>query len=969
MGNEAVARGAIEAGVCGVFAYPGTPSTEISEVFNQISRLQSHPAHKQGDPQLTARPLYFEFSVNERIALEKAIAYSIGNMSAMCCMKNVGMNVASDALMTITYQTIGGALVIVVCDDPGCYSSSNEQDSRYWGKMASVPVFNPATPADALDMTKDAFDLSARIKLPVIVRMTTRVGHTRGMAAYGKIAAVDDAPGFERRKEHINIPARTASAHQVLLDKLEGDPIDGFHEKNSSTWRPDNNGAASPSLGVIASGVAAAYAREALGRVSMEDKEGRCRTELLTIGLVHPFPSKNVLEWLRRGYRKVLVLEELDPIIENDVRILVQRHGLKVEILGKDYAGLSSVGEYNLDIVCEAVAGFTGLPALRREEFPAADCERLLKELPPRPPALCAGCAHRATFYCLKLAVPRDDGRIILCGDIGCFGLGALPPLGMMDTIHHMGMSISMAQGLSEALRSGNGERQTVALIGDGTFFHSGIPSLLNAVYTRANILVVIFDNRTIGMTGHQAHPGAAHENKYESIDLHSLLEGMGVRFVETVDPFDIKSAFTTLNEAIAFDGVSVVISKSPCLFCEEFTDDLRKDGRIAVHETLCNTCHNQEDAELPCSKAVSAKSGLAKARALLVADNHIHSSEQLCPANICNHGFFSSILGGDYKESLEIVRDKILFARVCGDICHRPCEFLYSAQGSATVPIKKLKEFVSGIEENFNEFSNQTNRAAAREKKNKKIAVIGAGPAGLSAAYDLIRAGYAVTVLEKEREAGGLVKFAIPAFRVGNKECDTEIGLLEDLGVEFRYNVALGRDFTLDDVANDHDAVVVAIGMGESARLGIIEDNVPASMRYDAVAFLRDYNENALSVPSLARVLVIGGGNSAVDAARAAKRYDTGCDVTISCVEPRDDMPAFEEEIESAVREGIHIIDGSDVEECIADSTGEIQVTLRPSNGPKKKWEVHCDYVITAIGQRGDGTVVGSAGFETESV
>jgi indolepyruvate ferredoxin oxidoreductase alpha subunit len=622
-------------------------------------------------------------------------------------MKNVGMNVASDALMTITYQTIGAALVIVVCDDPGCSSSSNEQDSRYWGKMASVPVFSPATPAEAYEMTKDAFALSERIRLPVIVRMTTRVGHTRGMTAYKSIAAVERAAGFERRQEHINIPARTAAAHKVLLEKLEGDPIDHYHEKNSATWLPDGaedkRGAAPSSLGVIASGVAASYAREVMGREQMKDE--RSGAELLTLGLIHPFPKELVLDFLRKGFRKVLVLEELDPIVENEVRLLTQKHGLNVEIFGKEYAALSVVGEYSLDIVGETFAEFTGRQVMKRQELPAASIERFLKELPPRPPTLCAGCPHRATFYCLKLAVPRQDGRIVLCGDIGCFGLGALPPFQMMDTIHHMGMSISMAQGLSEALQSDTGQRQIVALVGDGTFFHSGIPSLLNAVYTRANILVIIFDNRTIGMTGHQGHPGTTHGNKYESIDLPSLLKGMGVPYVETLDPFDIKSSFRTINEAIGTEGVAVVVSKSPCIFCSEHEGDVRKSGRIAVDPKLCNTCHNQEDPALPCSKVVSAVSGLSKARAALIAENHIPSSEQLCPANICNHGFFHSILAGDYKESLEIVRDKILFARVCGEVCHRPCESLYTPQGSATVPIKQLKGFVSGIEQNFKEW------------------------------------------------------------------------------------------------------------------------------------------------------------------------------------------------------------------------------------------------------------------------
>jgi NADPH-dependent glutamate synthase beta subunit-like oxidoreductase/ferredoxin len=333
-----------------------------------------------------------------------------------------------------------------------------------------------------------------------------------------------------------------------------------------------------------------------------------------------------------------------------------------------------------------------------------------------------------------------------------------------------------------------------------------------------------------------------------------------------------------------------------------------------------------------------------------------------LCPANICNHGFFNSILAGEHKEALEIVRDKMLFAMMCGDICHRPCEFLYGPQGGATVPIKRVKQFVSGIEKNFSDFSNQTTRAARRAKNNKTVAVIGAGPAGLSAAYDLVRVGYDVTVYEKEKEAGGLLKFGIPRFRLGWEKCDTEITLIEKLGVKFKFNMCLGKDFHIQELEDECDAVVVAIGMGISSALDVIEENVPASQKYAAVPFLREYNENTLSLKPRATICVIGGGNSAVDAARASKRYDTQNDVIISCIEPRDEMPAFEEEIESALDEGIQIINGSDVDGCAADSGGKVRVKLRSLEETRETWDIACDYVITAVGQRGDKGVIGTA-------
>jgi len=964
MGNEAIARGAIEAGVRGVFAYPGTPSTEISEAFKNISQFQNDPAQQKKYPELTADPIYFEYSVNEKIALEKGIAYSLGNRRAMCCMKSAGMNVASDPLMTIAYQTIGKALVIVVCDDPSCFSSSNEQDSRYWGKMASVPVFNPATPEDAINMTKDAFALSELLKLPVIVRMTTRVSHSRGIVKISKISSDNQTPEFKKSQQHINIPALTAIAHRKLLEKLEGDSITPFYKKNNITFLHEtgtNNDESTQTPGIIASGVAAAYALEIINRNQISDKLG-----LLNVGIIHPFPSDDVLHFLQKGFSKVLILEELDPIVENEVRILTQKNNLKVEILGKNYVGLSAVGEYSLSIVGKAISEFTGFQFEQKTALPLADRENFLKDLPPRPPALCPGCPHRATFYALKMAIGQDVNKLVLCGDIGCFALGAFPPFRLIDTIHHMGMSISMAQGLSEAFHISNNEkRKTVALVGDGTVFHSGIASLLNAVYTRANITVIIFDNRTIGMTGHQYYPGAVGRSKNVQIDLSDLLKGMGIQFVETVDPNEITNCFNVLKNAMAFTGVAVVIAKSPCVFLPEYKDIIDYDRKIEVDQTLCNSCHNQEDSEIFCSKDYSAESGLTKARARIVAENHIPADEQLCPANICNHGFFNAILTGDYKEALDIVRDKVLFAGVCGDICPKPCEFLFRKENQPVVAIRKLKQFVAGIDQNFNDFSIQKARAASAKKKNKKVAVIGAGPAGLSAAYDLIQLGYEITVFEKEKEAGGLLRFAIPGFRIDKKGYDKEIGLLDELGVEFKFNTSLGKDINIEKLAEDFDAVIVAIGMGISTSLEVIEENIPPGNRFDAISFLRQYNQNMLKIKPASTLFVIGGGNSAIDAARTAKRL--GAKVSIIYRRTREEMPAFDEEIEEAISEGVQIINHAVIDSCNMTSSGKINVRLRSFKDDKELGELQCDYIISAIGQKGDERDFKSEALKTD--
>ncbi|PCJ27877.1 MAG: hypothetical protein COA97_02780 [Flavobacteriales bacterium] len=946
IGNEAVARGAIEAGVNGVFSYPGTPSTEISEIFNMVSTFQADPKNEKEYTNLVQNKTYFEYSINEKIALEKAIAYSIGNKSALCVMKNVGMNVASDPLMSITYQTIVAPLVIIVCDDPGCHSSSNEQDSRYWGNMASVPVFNPATPKDAYEMTMQAFKLSAELRLPVIVRTTTRVSHTRGMLEYNKINADVREASFERMPEHINIPARTAAAHQKLLNKLHSEVVEPFFKEfNKIHFQGKNKKSA-----IISSGVSTTYLLEIIQRNNLSD-----RLELLDLGLIFPFPEKDVLSFLQRGFEKVVLIEELDPIIENAVRNIVQKNKLTCSILGKEETGLSSTGEFTLDGIDAVIAEFLDITTIKVNAL--GGIAEYADELPPRPPALCSGCPHRASYYALKLIVPQKSNlsgerahETILCGDIGCSGLGALPPLKMIDTINHMGMSISMAQGLSEALK--DKKTKIVAMLGDGTFFHSGISSLLNAVYTKANMLVIIYDNRTIGMTGHQDHPGATHLEKYNEIELEPLIKGMGIKYVETLMPFDMKYTYNKIEEAMDQEGVAVLISKAPCVFLPDYKNFTRQDAKIVIDHTKCNTCHNHSDHGIACSKKAAPGSNLTRAIAKIRAEESIDSKDQSCPANICNHGFFNSILEKDYKTALDMVRDKLLFSRTCGDICHRPCELFSNHESDATIPIKQLKKFVSGIDENFKDFSSALNQIEAATKKDKHIAIIGAGPAGLSAAYDLIRDGYDVTVYEKEEAAGGLIKYVIPDFRMDKQGFDFEVGQLEKMGVQFKFNTSLGKDIQLEEISEQYDGVIIALGLGKSNELEVVK-SISADKQFDAMDFLKGYNLKTLDIEPGSKILVVGGGNSAIDVARSAKRYHTDNEVVLSCVETEEKMPAFTDEVQHAKEEGVTIISNSYVTEC--SENGNIKAIVNAFDTKKHIQDIDCDYIVVAIGQQGN--------------
>ncbi len=948
MGNEGIARAAIEAGVDGVFSYPGTPSTEISEIFNHVNNFQYDQANKEKYPDLTSHPVYFEYSINEKIAMEKAIAFSIGNKSAMCVMKNVGMNIASDALLSVTYQTIIAPLVIVVCDDPGCHSSSNEQDSRYWGPMASVPIFNPATPEDAFEMIKLAFELSGKIKLPVLVRTTTRVSHTRGVLSYGAIKQEAREAKFERLPEHINIPARTAVAHTRLLDKLKSEPILALLKQESKL----KLNAVDTAFGIISSGVATSYVTEIL-----HQNDFLHRVSLLDLGLIHPFPEKEVLSFLSRGFEKILILEELDPFVENAVRNLTQKNKLDQQIFGKGFSNLTVTGEFSLDLLRTVLEDFSNTTFNNTQKAPLENHEIFLDHLPPRPPTLCSGCPHRATFYLLKLAIPREQSELIMCGDIGCFGLGALPPLKMIDTINHMGMSISMAQGLYESFHASEKSKKVVALLGDGTFFHSGLTSLVNAVYTRANILVIIFDNRTTGMTGHQPHPGASRTPKYHEIEIAPLLKGMGIEVVETINPYNVTDSIDKVNEAMLHQGVSVLISKAPCIFLPEFKDKMEKKMKIIVDHSRCNTCENHEDKSLSCSRCYTPKNNLSRAKAKLLAEISIPGEEQLCPANICNHGFFNSILEGDTHSAIEIVRDKMLFARTCGDICHRPCELFSSYKN--LIPIKKLKHLVSSNEELFIDFSSPIKRAEEAIKKHKSVAIIGAGPAGLSAAYDLIQSGYEVCVFEKENTVGGMVTYAIPYFRMDKAGFDYEAMQLQKMGVTFYLNQSLGKDFTLEHLTEKFDSVILAIGMNKAKTLDLIEQNIPSESRMDVLHFLKSFNQKESMIKNGSVVFIIGGGNSAMDAARSAKRLHSTNRIIVSCFETESQMPAFYEEVKHAQAEGIEFLYDSCINSISVEKSGKTILHLHTYSNDQSLLIVPCDYIITAIGQTTDPRVI----------
>ena len=528
LGNEAIVRGALEAGVQVVTCYPGTPSSEVPDTFRRL--------HKQAG-------VYLEYSVNEKVALEVGGGAALAGALTLVTMKHVGVNVAADPLLTMAYTGLPGGLLLLSADDPGCHSSQNEQDNRYYARFAGLPCFEPATAQEAKDMTRDALLLARRLEQPVMLRTTTRINHLRGPVRFGALAAQAPAAYAKNPQRFVPVPAVARARHPVLLEKLAA----AKEEADAGPWNRIH-GNESSRLGVIACGVARNYLADALAQSGRQDK-----VKTLELGMSWPLPEK-LLETFLGACDKVLVLEELEPLLENDVRAFVHRRGLKVAVSGKAEP-LTRQGEYSTSLVLEALALYLG------EQHAPVRHTALQPDLPQRPPLLCAGCAHRAVFAAVR-ELFGDDA--FYSSDIGCYTLGMLPPLRMADFLFCMGSSVSAGSGFARAAG-----KPVVAFIGDSTFFHSGITGLVNAVFNKHNLLLVILDNGTTAMTGHQPNPGvdaAELGADHVQLDIEALVQGCGVRRCATVKAYNRKKLLQALEEMKAQDGVRVIITREPCV-------------------------------------------------------------------------------------------------------------------------------------------------------------------------------------------------------------------------------------------------------------------------------------------------------------------------------------------------------------------------------------------------------------------
>ena len=531
LGNEAIARGAIEAGVAVATTYPGTPSSEISLNFFQISQESS---------------LYFEYSTNEKVSLEVAAATANSGVRSMCVMKHVGLNVAADALMTLAYVGVKGGLVILTADDPFMFSSQNEQDNRYYGKLSGLAVLEPSSVEEAKEMIPYAFELSEALQEPVIFRTTTRINHSTAPVTLGKIRERVCKGDFAKDPlNYVTVPAISRKLHVKLLANL-----DKAAERSEKS--PYNFVSGSGPWGVVCNGVSFAYLTDAVRDLGIGDK-----VSILRIGFSNPMPEKRIKAFLATC-EKVLVIEEGEPFMEEAVKAFAQEAGLTLPIRGKGKALFSRLYEFSPRLVRQVVAAYFGVDFSPTAMLDLSD----VPEIPQRPPNLCAGCSHRATFYAVKKAA--EGMQTIYPTDIGCYTLGFMPPLSMGDFLICMGSSAGTSCGFSKVT-----DKKVVSFIGDSTFFHSGIPGLVNAVFNNHNFTFVILDNGITAMTGHQPNPGVdmglMNLSGYGRISIEAVVRALGVTHVSIIQPYKVKKSIEALREAFEFKGVSVVISQEMC--------------------------------------------------------------------------------------------------------------------------------------------------------------------------------------------------------------------------------------------------------------------------------------------------------------------------------------------------------------------------------------------------------------------
>lgn len=564
LGNEAAVRGVLECGLSLAATYPGTPSSEIGDILYKIAKTAN---------------VYFEFSSNEKVAVEVAAAAASTGLRTFSFMKHVGVNVASDSLMSSAYIGVEGSFLLLIADDPSTFSSQNEQDTRHFARQANIPIFEPSNPQEIKDFIHYAYDISEEYDLPVIIRTTTRVSHMRGVVTTDEYTKnTINAGEFKNERLHVPVPEAARVMHKNLVDKIN---ILREVSNSSPLNKVIDNGA---DVGIITSGGAYNYVIDVVNQNNLN-------VNILKIGFSHPFPEQLVKKFLEDN-NEVLVIEEVDPINEIETLAIAGKYNINTKIHGKRDGTLSEIFEYNPNIV------FEGLQKLLNfEDNRPTPNKKTSIALPSRPATLCAGCPHRAAYYSARQAINslNLDVESIHPSDIGCYTLGIAPPYNMANYLMSMGASVGTSCGFSKSTEN----QPIISFIGDSTFFHAGIPPLINAIHNKTKFTLVILDNRITAMTGGQTNPGIPVDGmglEAPAISIEKIVRAIGVEFVEEINPLNVNKMIEVYKEALKYDGVSVIISKYPCNLINKDEIRSRKYHVDVNHDKCihCNKCISQ---------------------------------------------------------------------------------------------------------------------------------------------------------------------------------------------------------------------------------------------------------------------------------------------------------------------------------------------------------------------------------------
>jgi len=530
LGNEAIVRGALESGIGLVATYPGTPSSEIGDTFADIAKDAG---------------IYFEYSTNEKVALEVAAGAALSGVRSMVFFKHFGLNVACESLFPLAYAGVKAGMVVLVADDPqGWSSGQSEEDSRPFARIAHLPLLEPSNAQECKDFVKMAFELSEKFKIPVMIRTTTRVAHMRSVVKLGKIVKGKTKGRFIKDIALRNFPPYLIDVHKEIHEKLE--ELKNVSEKSDINFISNNK---KSKLGVIVSGVSYDYVMD-----SMDDL--KIKLPILRIGFTYPTPDKKIKDFIK-NFKKVLVVEELEPIIEERIHVLAKEVNSKLIIYGKSH--LPNVGEYNEALVLEALSKITGKKFSMNLIAHCEKCKEL--KVARRPPILCPGCPHRATFYAAKVATEGMD--VVYGGDVGCYILGINKPLETQDFVFSMGASEGIVHGIRKST-----DQKAIAFLGDSTFFHAGMPGMVNTVFNKSNPLIIVLDNRITAMTGHQPNPGVgitAMGEETKAIVIEDVVKSFGIENVKVIDPFNVNEMINTIKEFLNSNKLSVIVAKREC--------------------------------------------------------------------------------------------------------------------------------------------------------------------------------------------------------------------------------------------------------------------------------------------------------------------------------------------------------------------------------------------------------------------